>query len=438
MNDASGATLHFVRGDATGLLIPAHGGALRESGEAFLTQAFHAFGALSPHNRVVEITRLERCPGGSTGEKFFLSVEYERDEGLDTELFVKFSRDFNDPIRDARGKYEMEGEVRLAAVSRLPAFPIRVPTAYFADYEHATHTGVLITQRIAFGAGGIEPHRSKCMDHELAQPLEYYRAIVASLARIAGAHKSSRLSPQVEQWFPFDPQAAADQNPIPYDVAGLQERVRTFAEFVARCPQLFPGSVNSPAFFSRLEREVGRFLEHEAAIKRFLQSNVDLIALCHWNANIDNAWFWRSSAGELQCGLMDWGNVGQMNVAYSLWGSLCAAPLELWNRHLDELLTLFVDEFRAYGGPRVSRDELQMHLTLYATMMGLSYFLDSPGRILFRLPEAVAASGPHDPIFRKSETVRNQLHISTIFLNLWQTRDPNAALDRLLQRSSSP
>jgi hypothetical protein len=39
--------LKFARGDATGLAIPAHGEALRASGEAFLTEAFRAFGSLA-------------------------------------------------------------------------------------------------------------------------------------------------------------------------------------------------------------------------------------------------------------------------------------------------------------------------------------------------------------------------------------------------------
>src|SRR3546814_21088347 len=69
----------------------------------------------------------------------------------------------------------METDVRFAAVSRKPAFTIRVPTADFADDHAAGGTGVLITQQIAFGENGIEPHRAKCLDHELADSLPYYR-----------------------------------------------------------------------------------------------------------------------------------------------------------------------------------------------------------------------------------------------------------------------
>jgi len=38
------------------------------------------------------------------------------------------------------------------------------------------------------------------------------------------------------------------------------------------------------------------------AVRRQSQSDPKLIALCHWNANIDNAWFWRDEASVLRCG----------------------------------------------------------------------------------------------------------------------------------------
>lgn len=78
------ATGH-ARGDDTGVLMPAHEAALRLGGAAFLTRAFHAFGSISPANSVTRITRLEPCPGGSTGHKLFLSVAYALEEpGLQT------------------------------------------------------------------------------------------------------------------------------------------------------------------------------------------------------------------------------------------------------------------------------------------------------------------------------------------------------------------
>ncbi len=424
----------FVRGDATGMAIPAHGEALRAAGAAFLTEAFRSFGVLAADNRITRIMRLEPFHGGNSGEKVLLSVEYQHlQPGLHSELFVKFSRDFSDAFRDRR-RHELEAEVRFATLSRLPTFPIRVPAACFADFHSESGTGILITQRIAFGCGDIEPLHAKCMDHELSNPLAYYRAIVSTLARLAAAHKSGLLSPQVDASFPFDPEKAKGDDAIPGDERQLRERIRRFGAFATSCPQLLPAHLASPAFIARLEREAVQFLHHEAAIKRFLHADGDFIALCHYNANIDNAWFWRETGGTLGCGLLDWGRVRQMNVAYALWGSLCGASLEIWDRHLPELLSLFVDELHAHGGPRLDAAELELHLDLYAATMGLAVLIDAPALVLSRLPEAAGAEGPLDPVFRKDPVVRGFLHVFTAFLNLWERHDFGVRLNQLLVR----
>jgi len=426
--------LAFVRGDATELSIPAHGEALRAAGETFLTDAFRRFGSLSPDNRVVRITRCEPFAGGNSGHKLLLTVQYAQAEpGLHTELFVKFSRDFSDAFRDRR-RHELEAEVRLAALSRLPDFPISVPAACFADFNRESGSGLLITQRIAFGRDGIEPLHRKCMDHELDEPLAYYRATVTALARLAAAQKSGRLSPQVEALFPFDPQTAAADLPIPWNEQQLREHVARYALFAERCRALLPVHVTTPQFIARLERDAVRCLRHEATIKRFLHADRDFIALCHWNTNIDNAWFWRDPAGALQCGLLDWGMVRQMNVAYALWGGLCGASAEIWDEHLDELLALFVNELHAQGGPQLEVATLRLHLQLSVAMLGLALMMDCPALVLARLPEAAEASGALDPLLHKNEVARCFLHVFTAFLNLWQRDDFGASLDRLALR----
>ena len=98
----------WAPGDVLGLAIPADPEALRAGGPAFLTAAFRAAGVLGADNRVTAITRFEHCPGGSTGRKLMLGVAYETPAaGLETELFVTFSRDCDNELRD-RGKDQME------------------------------------------------------------------------------------------------------------------------------------------------------------------------------------------------------------------------------------------------------------------------------------------------------------------------------------------
>jgi hypothetical protein len=428
--------MDFVLGDATGVLLPTHSEALREAGATFLTQAFRAFGSLPADNAVTCITAIEPCHAGNSGQKLFLSVEYAKpDPTLHTDLFVKLSRDFADAFRDRR-KYELEAEVRLAALSRLPAFPVHVAKPYFADFNHESGGGILITQRIAFGQGGLEPLRAKCMDHTLPNALEHYRATITALARLAAAQDSGQLSPDLERLFPFDAEAAAADLPIPWNAMQMRDKVARIGALVAGSPQLFPAAVTAPGFIARLERDTLNFLQREAEVRRFLHADPRFIALTHWNTNIDNAWFWRDAAGVLQCGLLDWGMVRQMNLGYGLWGGLSAADGRMLEAHLDDLLALFARELAAHGGPELPLDLLALHFDLSVAMLGLALMIDLPALIEMRLPEAVDADNPHDPLLRRDSVVHGFLHVATNFLNLWARRDFGASLDGMLEVSA--
>jgi len=147
-------TSQWVVGDQSGVAIPIDPAALRDGGSRFLTDAFRTHGALPADNAVTRIVDFREVAGGSTGRKVMLSVEYACPAaGLHTELFVKFSRDLDNPIRDL-GKTQMEPEVRFAALSLAPAFPIAVPGVVFGDYHRQTGAGILITERIPFGVNG--------------------------------------------------------------------------------------------------------------------------------------------------------------------------------------------------------------------------------------------------------------------------------------------
>jgi len=423
MTGAPPTLIDTVMGDATGLAIPAHADALLAGGAEWLTLAFRHFGALGEDNAVAHIISAEPCPGGSTGAKLFLTVEYARpDPALHTQLFVKFSRDFNDVRRDI-GKREMESEARFAAIARLPGFPIDVPAPYFADFHKGSGTGLVITQRIFFGAGAIEPHRLKCFDHEIVDPLPYYRAIITALARLAAAHKAGRLAADIETRFPFDPKFSGN-DPILSSEPELRDQLGFCRRFGEDAPQLVPQEVRGPDFLAGLERDALRIRAHEGEIQRYLLSNPDLVALCHWNAHIDNCWFWRDDDGALHCGLIDWGR--------ALWGALSAAHHDVWDDHLDDLLALFVSEYGRGGGPPITVEQLYLHLRLSIAHMGVARIFAFPENVLFRLPEAPNCAGPLDPAILAIDPARNQLHIYTVFLKFWRRADIGGCLDRVL------
>lgn len=417
----------WARGDLLGLDLPAHPEALRAGGPEFLTRAFQAAGALAADNRVREITRFDEWLVGGTGAKTMLSVAYERDDpGLAHDLFVKFSRNFSDQTRD-RVRYFMEPEVRLANLSRSPNFPIAVPRCVYADFHKATGSGVIVTERIPYGQGSVEPHHHKAMDHLLPDPLAHYRVLMSALALLAGTHKSGRLGAAVERDFPLDLELMAGRRSR-FDEDQLQMRVDRLADFVERHPHLFPPELAAPDFLTGLRRDARLLIGQQEAMSRFHYGQPDMIALCHWNANVDNAWFWRDPDGALKCGLIDWGAVGQMHVCRTIWGCLACAEPDFLDQHLDELLDLFIADYARAGGPVLDKAELERHLDLDVLMSGLSSLI-APRAILSEIPDPAVAVDRFDPLFTLNETARVQLKVTITFLNMWRRRD----LGRLLR-----
>ena len=84
------------------------------------------------------------------------------------------------------------------------------------------------------------------------------------------------------------------------------------------------------------------------------------------------------------------------------------------------------------GGPRLGLERLKLHLDLSAAMLGLALMMDAPTLVLTRLPEAVEAKGPLDPVMFRNEVARSFLHVFKAFLSLWRRHDFGAGLDRML------
>jgi len=425
--------MDWIEGDLFEMPMPTHPEALRAAGAEFLTQAFHRIGSLPADNSVVRVTRFEDCPRGSTGRKVLLSIEYARpDPALHQDLFVKFSRAFDDPLRDNQ-RYEMECEARFAAISVGPDFPIDVPACYFSDFHHETGTGIMITQRIPYGEGPNEPHYEKCLDWEMPDQLDHYRAIVETNARLAAAHRAGRLPAAIDEYFTFDPAAAIASDPIRYDAQKLKNRISRYAEFCRNYPQLLPANLRDSRFHDALMRDVPRFLEHEMTVKTWLYSRPQSIVFAHWNANVDNAWFWRGEDGARYCGFIDWGRVGQMSVAQALWGTLSGAELDIWDDHLDELLTLFVSTFKAESADdRLDRAEIRLELDMLVGLLGICWLLDAVPLILREIPDLDQVENRYDRRFRQSELARTQLHMLSVFMNVWEKHDLGRSLDTVL------
>lgn len=412
-----------VVGEIFGLEIPADVETLVSDGTDFLTRAFHASGALAPDNRVSRIVEAKEFLGGGTGKKLLLTLAYELPEqALPEQLFIKFSRNFDNELWD-RARFVMISEANFAVLSRSPGFPVTVPACLFADVDSQSGTGLIISECITYGRNGVEALYPKCMDYAVPEPVEHYKAILKGLARLSGAHRGGRLSPDFDKKFPYDRERASAVFAIRVPLEKLIQRANRMFDFIERYPRLFPENVRAPGFRAQFIRDIPDFFAAADRIRKVLYGNPEFIAFAHWNANIDNCWFWRNTEGILQCGFMDWANAGQISVAQSVSGAISGAEPFIWNEHLDELLNVFIEEYAAQGGPRLSLEELRLHNLLIVAVSGVAYAMGAPIAIERDIADIDAVESYRDGCFREHENARIQLHMMTKMLNVWQTRE---------------
>ena len=164
-------------------------------------------------------------------------------------------------------------------------------------------------------------------------------------------------------------------------------------------------------------------MRHEDAIWRRLAEGRDYIALCHWNANVDNAWFWRDDDNDLRCGLMDWGCVSQMNIAMAIWGAMSGAETDMWDRHLDELLALVCTEVRAVRWPEARCGDACGSGDVVRGLDGRHVAARLPAMLRARISDLGPTTSRTDPRIKDDESIRAPLQMFVNFLNLWESRD---------------
>lgn len=415
-DDAS--TERWATGDIFGVRIPADLESLLDGGAAFLTEALRAAGTLGPAGRVATVVHAEPFVGGGTGTKAIVEVRYEGHGSTDLpeQLFVKFSRNFANPIED-RGRFMMASEARFAVLAR-NGFPVPVPQFVFADVEASSGTGLLVTARIPYGTDGVEPVHPKCLDHLLPDPVANYAAILRGQARMAGAHIAGQLPPEFDAHFPSDPTVASAISSVLAPVETLERWADRMFDFVDRHPHLFEGDLVDRA---RFLHDVPRVHARRDAVADALGQMPESVGFAHWNANIDNCWFEPDDHGDLVAGFIDWANAAPAAAAQAAMGALSGAPASLWREDLDELLVVYVDEFARTGGPELDVDQLRRNLLLLHATSSLGFAMGAPIAIEREIADVDALTGPTDEQFLVHENARIQLHMMTNLLVNWQT-----------------
>lgn len=379
-----------AKGMIYGLEFPWTDSMVRTYGAKWLTDAFHAAGTLPAENEVEEIVDIKAWEGGSNGLKLKIVVKYRRlRDGLHTTLFGKIPYPMDAKFSSDRlngSVYKQPQDLSEINLYRLleGSLPFKIPRYYFGDVSNVSTNFILLTEWIDYadpdgarpgnlGPMEVEGPYEKFMDWTLrGEPREYHYLLMRVLARMCGHHKSGKLAPvevvdkHFENW---GGRSAASWGVRP-ESSGMPEAqlrmklssLETFVTDTARV--IYPDEIADPAFLSTVKIALATIDAYSLEIMYWLNRNPDYCALTHQNMNVDNAYFWRTESGELDCGLLDWGGTRTSSLAFKMWYALYCLEFDFMKEHMNGLLRCFIDSYHETGGPRIELEEFRAHFLL--------------------------------------------------------------------------
>lgn len=330
---------------------------------------------------------------GNNGGKFLFEVVYaEHQEGLHTKLFAKVphvpqGKTKSDRLSSSVNKqpqefYELNTHRLLEAV-----MPVRMAKFYFGDVSNVTSNFILITECIEYSRDKIdfsepkgvrkgplppmmieEPY-DKCADWNLrTDPFDYYLALTKCGARMAGLYKAGKLgdvitlSQNFENWESRAKESWGmnKDRPTGLDPRVVNGRIDGAFDFMTGIGAfLYPEYVQTQAFQTKMRRTLLTMSAYSAELMYWRHTNQDYVALTHQNLNVDNAFFWRDDKGELELGVIDWGNMGSRSLGFKFWWWLYCADYGMLTENIDTFCNALVMTYEEFGGPTIDRDELK-------------------------------------------------------------------------------
>jgi len=392
-------------GDMYGIVLPPNLAALESYGAEWLTKALHAAGTLPQDNAVKQVVKFKRLPtstelsAGGAGPKAFMTVEYEKpDDSLHTELFVKLPWSVTDSKVDGGDDLwrfilscQNEGmEFQECTVYRFmgPIFPFKIPKYYFGDICRETTNYVLITEKVLFGGSAeymgargkkdFKPYEimsvsEKYFDFNLEPRMRYemYFCLMRAQARVAAwdmLGKFDSLPNEVRGMNRYPPPIGSFDWPVKMKPQKRETQAKSSKLVVGYYRELlgdlgkraYPKEFSDPKFLDALEEMVVDTGAYSTEINLFSSFFPHMIALQHTNLQADNAYYWRNSKGELDCGIIDWGGASPSNVSAGvLCGCLTGAEGEILHEYDVRLLRCFKDEYYRECGIELDLEEME-------------------------------------------------------------------------------
>uniref|UniRef100_A0A7S1S643 CHK kinase-like domain-containing protein n=1 Tax=Alexandrium catenella TaxID=2925 RepID=A0A7S1S643_ALECA len=383
----------IANGVMYGLPFPWSEETMASFGPEWLTTAFHACGSMPKRNSVTKVIIDERrVTAGNNSGKFMFDVEYAHpDPALHTKLFAKVPFAMTPATKSDRfssSVYKQPMDFFEVNTYRLfeNSFPMKTPRFYYGDISNESTNFIIIMERVAFAeldgpgqrklkAYEIEGPYDKCKDFQLrGQDREYYTQMLRVSARIAAFHKVGRFGHQdfLQQNISM-PRAVPDRAAWgchPWAATGLPpedlaRKLQVAYGFVSDTAKvLYPDYVATEGFREKFLRTMMTRAAYSAEIDFWKNNNPDYVALGHQNLNIDNAYFWRDSDGQLDCGIYDWGGFGSSSLGHKIYWMFNCSDFDQFRENLDHYLDTFISMYRESGGPQLDKGLLRMQVLL--------------------------------------------------------------------------
>jgi len=435
----------------------------------------------------------ENAKWGGAGIKILLQVEYKSGPGDNTEgMFIKMPHEFtgkNERYKNSVSSFGMDwSEVTFYNVfgGRFGELPFKSPKMYFCDMSRKTTNFINCVERIPYaktgtmeiGIGEYYPAPEKYKDWALPNNgVDLYYAHARALAQFFGWHKMIREKTfQVERIFcdegsfgfkchvwgligsagPYNSRerdaafvqmlttdpgmmgAAAGMGFPPPTAQGFQDMCMEFLTNTA--PQAFPKEFQEKKFLDKFSKEANEMGKYCAEMQFYMFAMPEYFALCHPNAQVDNAFYWKDEAGEVKCGLLDWGGISHNTIPSCLGNGWMGAEPEVMEEHEEKLVQLFIDEYAKITGFKFDLEDLRMSMKLAqcAVYYGCCANIGMLLRI-FKRDEWKTIKGRKDPKIDENFLLRCYFVQIHLWLKMWNMKiSPYNFFQQWLKRTKFP
>lgn len=177
--------------------------------------------------------------------------------------------------------------------------------------------------------------------------------------------------------------------------------------------QCYPPELTSKQFIAALSTCVEEAGTYQEEIRMYFNLFPGYMGFQHPNLNADNAYFWRKSDGEMDCGLIDWGGAAPQNCISVMTGSITGAEGDVLDEHDVPLLQCFREEYRKECGIELDIREMerQWHLTYIAYLLYLALHTEQDIKRLVKPDEWKSIKNLMDERCMAHWTVRCYTHI---------------------------